>query len=261
MASLVSGLTSLCGKCAQVLPVESFTHLANGCLSQTCNKCRTYDSEYNRTDNGRKRFLDFKNSAKGVECRSRYLSGEAAKAAKVRMKDAIRERRRSDPLLRKRDAIKCAASNVVAGRIATSETFVERTAFESTEDFLDVIKMDAVAKGFQWAKYGSEWQIDHKIPQDAFDFGNDDDVRRCWSRKNVHCLSTADNKAKSWKLLDHYLMEAGAENFPTSWNGQLPDEEFKRNFYAQRVAPKDVGGPSTSEPPGDVEEGPDSDSD
>lgn len=257
LSEIVDGVNALCGKCAKVLPVKSFGTLENGELYKACTDCRAYEVEYGKTDKGKERYLTFAHSAKGAESRKRYRAGDAAVARKVRHTKSMRERRRADPLLRKREAIKCAASNTIAGRISESCTFVERTGFSSTAEFLSVLKVDAKKKGLEWSEYGTKWQIDHKIPQEAFDFDNDDDIRRCWSPKNVHCLSKADNKAKSCKLLDHYLMEAGAENFPVSWNGQLPSEEFKKNFHDQHFSRRGIAGPST-EPLSD-QECPDSD--
>jgi hypothetical protein len=146
-------------------------------------------------------------------------------------------------------------------RYKASPLFVSNTSFDSVSHFQDVVRKEAESKSFSWDNHGSEWQLDHRIPQEAYDFNNPEDVLRCWSPKNVHALSPADNNAKSWKLLDHYLMEAGAENFPVAWNGQLPDEEFKKAFYAKCLAESTPSTTGASSSGATIEEPPDSDSD
>ena len=53
--------------------------------------------------------------------------------------------------------------------------------------------------GMSWDNYG-EWHIDHKIPVSAFNLMCDEDIKRCWSLKNLQPLFADENIRKSNKL-------------------------------------------------------------
>lgn len=241
-----------CAWCNKVKCVTEFRLKADGNPYAHCDNCKSKHTE------GQAKYTK---TPAGVETKKRYLQGPKGIAKNKRHNSKRVELRRFDPCAKLDHSLSTIASMLISGKRISSEFFVERTGFESVDRFVALVSEDCVRKGFNMSEYGFTWQLDHKIPRTAYRFDVERDVRCCWSPKNVHCLSIADNKAKSLKLLDHYLMEAGAENFPVSWDGKLPDEEFKRNFYARCLAPKDVGGPSTIEPPRDAEDGPDSESD
>jgi hypothetical protein len=196
-------------------------------LYSHCTRCRQSHTEcqkkFDATKAGaatRKRWAE---SSRGKECIKKHNSYRVV-------------RRRTDEALKLDHSLMSIARHLVKGVNKTSPKFISISGFGSEMVFIDCIKAAAARSGFDLDTYGETWQLEHKIPREAYDFNNPEDVRRCWSPKNVHALSPADNKAKSWKLLDHYLMEAGAENFPVAWNGQLPDEEFKKAFYAKCLA-------------------------
>jgi hypothetical protein len=56
--------------------------------------------------------------------------------------------------------------------------------------------------GMSWNNYG-EWEIDHKIPQAAFNFEEpyDIDFKRCWCLKNLQPLWRLENSRKNSNLL------------------------------------------------------------
>ncbi len=53
--------------------------------------------------------------------------------------------------------------------------------------------------GMSWDNYG-EWHIDHKIPVSAFNLMCDEDIKRCWSLKNLQPLFADENIRKSNKM-------------------------------------------------------------
>ena len=133
--------------------------------------------------------------------------------------------------------IQCASSQLLSGRCETSPTFIARTSFASESEFRDIVEA-TFQSGMTWENYGTGWQLDHKIPREAYDFDNPDDIKRCWSRNNVHALTKAANLEKSWKFVDQYIFEAGVECLPVSWNGKFPDNDFKIAHGAKMLAHK-----------------------
>ncbi len=55
-------------------------------------------------------------------------------------------------------------------------------------------------KGMTWENYGKVWHIDHKIPVSVFNLSCDEDIRRCWSLKNLQPLFVEENIKKGAKL-------------------------------------------------------------
>jgi len=53
-----------------------------------------------------------------------------------------------------------------------------------------------------WNNYGSYWEIDHKIPINAFNFKTTDDVgfKYCWSLENLQPLEKIANRSKGAKV-------------------------------------------------------------
>ena len=237
----------VCGLC----PRSSFEcNKMTGLPLTHCIKCNRdmIDShiEYNKTSVGKATHRRFLDSEKGKECLKRARESDAAKATRKRHRKNKAKHYSKCPALRLNGRMVSKSNELIAGRQKTSKSFIELSGFASESEFLDAVKRGVQSKGMSYDMHGSGWQLDHRIPREAYDFNDPEDVRRCWSPKNVHVLSSADNHAKSWKLLDHYLMEAGAENFPVAWNGKLPDEEFKAKFHASCTAKKYTEEPSTS---------------
>ena len=230
--------------------------------------------EYKQTDSGKAAELRYKHSDVHREAAARYRAGDAGQANAERFVEHRTERRRASPAMRMDNAIMCASFGLISGERETSPTFVARTGFASEDDFLAAVKV-TFAPGMTFDNYGVAWELDHKIPRDAYNFDDPEDVKRCWSAQNVHALTPTANQEKSWKLIDQYVSEAGIERFPASWNLKWPDNDFKIAHSAKMMARKtldDEAGPeeqpSTSSGAGSSSDGlpmqldaPDSDSD
>ena len=129
--------------------------------------------------------------------------------------------------MRRDAAILGAARSLISNRIDTSPTFLERTGWTSGQ-FRDHVRAACVAKGLDYADHGEAWELEHKIPRGAYDFNDPDDVLRCWSAANVHVMTPAENKQKSWHLLDDWVVSAGVDCFPAAWMGKPPTENMKK---------------------------------
>jgi hypothetical protein len=138
--------------------------------------------------------------------------------------------------------VSCTASKLVSGKFKSSATFANRTGFESVDSFLRHMKSRAEAIGMDMCQYGHDegWVIEHTIPKEAYTFADPDDVRRCWSKSNVRAMCPKGNKEKGVTIVDELCIEVGAENYPASWNGQIPTMQEKESFY---IACKKAWGP------------------
>jgi hypothetical protein len=155
------------------------------------------------------------------------------KASGKKSKQAEIKRRRANPALRLMHNIQGASLHLVSGKHPKSPTFVARTAFFNERHFLSHLEDSVATKGWMWDDHGEVWQIDHKIPQEAFNFNDPEDVKRCWSPANVHAMTKEDNNAKLYKIIDEFCLQVGSDHFPKSWNGAIPNQKQKEIIYAR----------------------------
>jgi len=181
--------------------------------------------------------VEYKQTEAGKAANKRARTSKKGKATIKRGRDRRTDRVRESTAMRMDGAIRSASTGLISGRHETSSTFLERTSFASEQEFFDVLEA-TFASGMNFKNHGAVWEVEHKIPREAYNFDDPEDVKRCWSAKNVHAMTPAANKEKSWKLLDEYIAAAGVENFPKAWNDQVPDAAFKAAHNAKMVAQK-----------------------
>ena len=199
-----------------------------------------------------------KHSDAGLTSTARYKQSDAYKAAEKRYYEgetfkAGRERRLKIRNARKRaryamdsaynlmHRIEASVCAFISGSAGMAGTFVANTEMSSS-DLYDHIYAQLKAKGLKWQDRGITWEIEHKIPQEMYDFNDPEDVKRCWMLiHNVHVMSPEENTAKGNKLIDEIVKDVPVDTYPASWNGVYPaTEEAKQAKYAAIKAKKAV---------------------
>ena len=196
-------------------------------------------AEHKKGESGKATEKRYKNGESGKAANKRYRDGEAGQAAADRFIAKRQKRRQESDAMRLDDTIMTASSKLIRGEIETSPTFVERTAFTSVKAFLDVVNASCAANGLEFDKRET-WELDHKIPREAFDFDDLEDVKRCWSAANIHVMTNAANQKKSWKLEDEWIASAGEECYPAKWMGKPPTEEMKKAHAEKMMSEKAI---------------------
>lgn len=195
------------------------------------DKGKASDAKYNSSDRGKASDAKYKSSDKGKASDALYRSGSAFKASRDRQNATKRKRRLVDPGYATMGSIACAAYRLIIGRYKTSRMFVERTSFASEAEFRDHMELQANHIGFELEDHATKWQMEHKIPVQAYDGTNPEDVRRCWSASNMHAMTPEENNKKGVKIIDSYVLEVDTDVWPLSWNGKLPSEKERMAFY------------------------------
>jgi hypothetical protein len=195
-------------------------------------KRRAVSKRYDQSEKGRAAEKRFKASDAGRATAARYRKGEAGQATLQRQLMTRRKRRKLDPAYALMNAIACSASHLLSGERQTSPTFVERTGFESEAHFVHHMRKN-LPSGVSMEDYGEKWEVEHAIPQEAYDFSDPEDMKRCWSPDNVRGLKREDNMAKGVLVLDDLCRRIGPEFYPADWEGKVPSEEEKEAFYAR----------------------------
>ncbi len=79
------------------------------------------------------------------------------------------------------------------------------------------IRKCANAKASDGARARNVW--DHRIPKSAYDHSDPEDVRRCWSKPNMHPMHSTANKEKLTTLLPEEVAKVPQELWPKAWEG------------------------------------------
>jgi hypothetical protein len=170
--------------------------------------------QYQQSDIGRADKKVYTDSEKGLVCKERK-----------------KKRYKTDTAFRTTLSIKSMGCSLLSGRLQNSPTFFAMTSFVDTAHFLGHLDCNA--------PYGMSIEdrelldIEHKIPVEAYDFNNTDDVKRCWSPANVRLLQSKKNREKGVKIIDEICKEVGVDHFPLSWQGRIPNDAEKEEFYAK----------------------------
>ena len=117
-------------------------------------------------------------------------------ANKAKINDKLRERRRSDPMLRLKDAIRGSIRAYLGSKKTRRGSTFEIVG--CTPDFLRGHLERQFKDGMTWENYGSHWHVDHRIPLAS---GNSaDEIKGLSHWTNLQPLEALENIIKSDKI-------------------------------------------------------------
>jgi hypothetical protein len=94
--------------------------------------------------------------------RARRWNRKYAQANRQKLNDKLRERRRNDPLMRLKDAIRGSVRAYLGSKKTRRSATFEIVG--CTPDFLRSHLEKQFEPGMTWENYGSHWHVDHRIP-------------------------------------------------------------------------------------------------
>jgi hypothetical protein len=94
--------------------------------------------------------------------RARRWNRKYAQANRQKLNDKLRERRRNDPLMRLKDAIRGSVRAYLGSKKTRRSATFEIVG--CTPDFLRSHLEKQFKPGMTWENYGSHWHVDHRIP-------------------------------------------------------------------------------------------------
>ena len=249
-----------CGKCRRHLPLSAFEiNPKKSKPFSMCEPCRDKNRDYMKTfresDHGKAVIKAYFSSPEGKAAKKRVNDSESTRAIQKRywaangkrVQRSFRQRPKGQEHQKRNSKVrqKKIASRPdlkLAQRIATngsrvlhgsnSAFFVRSTGFASSAAYRAALR-STLRDSMTLANYGVVWQVDHKIPQQAYDFNDPIDVRRCWSPSNVHALTKEENTEKSWKIIDAMCEEVGEACYPVAWGGRIPNDDEKEALHAR----------------------------
>ena len=266
--------TQKCNGCKKMLALTCFdAKIVKGVQSGFLSKCKVCrpksiaaDKRFNQSDAGKDRKKRYKESDAGKEANKRFKQSDAGKQAEKRSRqsdagkarnkrsrqsNAGKEARKrelevqnirkfADPSFQMSYAMKSLSAHILSGDVAESPCFEARSSFGSTAAYRQHIQSELVkynsvhGTSFRMKDYGTLWQVEHKVPREAYDHSNPLDVKRCWSPSNTQILTPTQNMEKSYLLIEELCIEvlsAGCQ--PLAWGSALPSKEETDAFYAR----------------------------
>ena len=128
--------------------------------------------------------------------KSRAWDKKYRDANKAKINDKLRERRRSDPMLRLKDAIRGSIRAYLGSKKTRRGSTFEIVG--CTPDFLRGHLERQFKDGMTWENYGSHWHVDHRIPLAS---GNSaDEIKGLSHWTNLQPLEALENIIKSDKI-------------------------------------------------------------
>lgn len=105
------------------------------------------------------------------------------------------KRRKSDPQWAIRTRLASAFSRVISGSVRFSRVFNEE--YEAYRVALLCRDTDAYIK---WRKNPSEYHVDHIIPCSVYNLSIDDEIKKCFDKRNLRLIPADENISKSGRL-------------------------------------------------------------
>lgn len=163
----------------------------------TCKK------RWNESDHGKAVTSEYRKSDMNKEAQSKYAKSEEGKSKAKAFRD---DNRLSIDL-------QIGISHLLTSR-NTSKVVFNNTEFKSKADVVTFFRKQCELKGFDFAKYGIDWSVEHKIPRIAYDHDDPEDVLRCWSRNNMTVATPTENKSKNAKIEPAVAKEVPRASWP-----------------------------------------------
>lgn len=126
-----------------------------------------------------------------------------------------------DASFRLRTAIQKRMSKTMHGHVSSTGTTFEYTQFVDSDDAIAHFEQQFKPGMRRW-NYGYFWNHDHLIARVHYNWDNEDDIRRCQSKKNLVPEYVSVNSSKGTKLPPIEVLERMRDVYPKAWNGVVP---------------------------------------
>jgi len=208
---------------------KKFWHNRNTSPAAAKNRKKWRDSSH-----GKQYMQEYAAAYEKLEkCKKRRRKWRLSVAGQQNDKNQARkanERRKLDPRRRLLWNIRVRMYSVLKGKLNVSATILRNTEFPTVESIRTHFK-DQLTEPMTMENYGKVWDVEHTIAVVWYNHGDEEDVKRCWSKANLKPMLCKENMKKSYKIDDATVRSVDPEFWPKSWNGTIPSDERKREMY------------------------------
>ena len=243
-----------CNRCKRSKSADHFVK-AGGKTATRCSSCRqkgrTFEEGYKKRPGVRERLrthqAKYQKTYKRKATTARHKESERFQQTQAEYAERKRElhaldyeRQRADPGLILEHAIRTKIGMMIKGKRQTSATVTMRSEFKDKSDLMEHLSSQfepwMTFDNFGKHELGEErrWNVGHRIARFHFDQNNDEDVRRCWLKKNLFPQCGHENIAAKVKFPGEEELLSMRECWPSAWNGVLPSQS-ERHAMERRV--------------------------
>ena len=155
---------------------------------------------------------------KGQAARAAFKASEKGKANRKRGNGEAHARRRKCPKAKLKHHLCTAAHQIWIGKqclkINKCAILAKHTRFKTPSRLRNVLRVRARDAGIA---LGAGSVAHRVVPQEWFDYGNPEDVRRCWDPANLGVQPLGENKGELWLLDPDRIANHPPELFPTAY--------------------------------------------
>ena len=179
--------------------------LKTACSAACRDKLNAAYKKYNGTEKGKASIAAFQASDKG-------------KAKVKRSHDKHGTRVRTCPKAKLKDRLRTAAHQIWTGKqyVTTNKCtlLATHTRFKTPSALRKVLRVRADAAGIA---LGAGSVAHCVVPQEWYDFGNPEDVRKCWDARNLGVQPRNENSSEQWHLDPDRIAAHPPELFPAAY--------------------------------------------
>lgn len=207
--------------------------------SRACQK-RARESEAGRASSAKrlqseafkKNRREWKKTEKGKECARRSAKLPAGRARAKRNGKKMHAKMMADPASKMQHYLRNRFNEML--RSGTNSVRVkECTDFESADEFKEHIE-STFTEGMSWDNHGHRseglWNIGHRISIKMYDSENNEDLKRCWSMKNMFAQWSVENQQLGVVLPSDPELLKLRPIWPLAWGDQLPSQERRKEL-------------------------------
>ena len=179
-------------------------------LKDTCSvACRDKRNAWNKK---------YKGTEKGKATNAKYYASDKGKANLKRSSDARYARTRTCPKAKLKERLRNAAHEIWTGTcyVKTNKCAIlaKHTRFKTPSALRNVLRVRAREAGLA---LGAGSVAHCVVPLEWYDFGNADDVRKCWNPANLGVQLRNENQGELWFLYADRIANHPPELFPAKF--------------------------------------------
>ena len=148
-----------------------------------------------------------------------FKASDKGKAHRKRSHDTANARRRTCPKAKLKDRLVHAAGEIWTGKcyVKTNKCplLAKHTRFKTPSRLRNVLRARARDAGIA---LGAGSVAHCVVPQDWYDYGNPDDVKRCWDARNLGVQPFDENNREKWHLDADRIANHPPELFPAAFS-------------------------------------------
>lgn len=201
------------------------------------NAAKESQAKYNKTEKSKSRLAKHRKGDKWKATRARHKETDRFKETAEAYRSSDRwkevraaqyERVHGDPGRHMEHYIGITMGRMLKGMRSSSETVMSYSEFNDAEDLRAHFESQ-FQSWMTWENHGKaskdgvkKWNVGHKIARALYDANNEEDVRRCWSKKNLFPQDANENVALHTKLPAEDVLNQMKECWPVGWGGVVP---------------------------------------